>query len=89
MSDNIQAADEPTLIAYYCRECKKVVKGKSKNPKSKYTFLCPECGGVCSYGSAKSIINFHKIKESSENGQILLKMQQEKLEELENNAKLK
>jgi len=76
------AIDEPTLIAYYCRNCEKVVKGVSKGKNEKYSFLCPNCQGECFYGTARSLIHVLKIKEASENGQILLQMQREKLKEL-------
>ncbi|GEM_PF-4045800 len=71
--------DEPTLIAYYCRQCQKIVKGVSRGKKEKYSFSCPTCQGDCSYGTAKSLIHALKIKEHSENGQILLGFQQERL----------
>lgn len=71
---------DPALIVYYCKECKKVVKGASKGGKSKYSFDCPECGNQCSYGTAKAIISHFRIKEASDNGQMLLQMQKEKLE---------
>lgn len=70
--------DEPTLIAYFCRECEKVVKAKSQGGKKKYTFKCPDCDNQCVYGTARSIIHFMRIKEHSENGKILLDMQKEK-----------
>ncbi len=74
--------DEPTLIAYYCRPCEKVVKAASKGGKKKYSFSCPECKADCFYGTAKSLIHFLKIKEHSENGKILLQMQEEKLKKI-------
>lgn len=76
-----EVIDAPTLIAYYCRECQKVVKGISKGKKEKYSFVCPDGGHECFYGTARSLIHFLRIKENSENGQILLAMQQEKLAE--------
>lgn len=76
-----EVIDAPTLIAYYCRECQKIVKGVSKGKKDKYSFVCPEFGHECFYGTARSLIHFLRIKENSENGQILLAMQQEKLAE--------
>lgn len=81
MPKPVQAIDEPTLIAYYCRNCEKIVKGKPKSKNKRYTFLCPECSNECSYGSAKSMINFMRIKEGSENAEILLQMQQAKLDQ--------
>lgn len=75
--------DEPTLIAYFCKECQKVVSAKSKGGKKKYSFSCPECKKDCIYGTARSIIHYLRIKENSENGQILLQMQEEKLKKLE------
>ena len=80
--------DEPTLIAYFCRECNKIVKGKSKGNRKKYSFSCPECKRDCFYGTARALIHFLKIKEHTDNGQILLQMQQEKLGQLkEKNSK--
>lgn len=79
MKKSLEALDQPALIAYFCRDCNKVVKGKSKGAKQKYSFLCPECGRDVFYGTARSIIHYMRIKESSENGQILLQMQQAKL----------
>lgn len=76
------AIDEPTLIAYYCRNCDKVVKGVSKGKNEKYSFVCPDCQGGCFYGTARSLIHFLKIKENSENGQALIQMQKEKLMDL-------
>lgn len=75
--------DEPALIAYYCRTCQKIVKGQSKAKKERYSFACPNCESNCSYGTARSLIHFLKIKEHSENGQILIALQQEKLKEKE------
>jgi|CXWL01.1.fsa_nt_gi hypothetical protein len=77
-----EVIDAPTLIVYYCRECQKIVKGVSKGKKEKYSFVCPDGGHECFYGTARSLIHFLRIKENSENGQLLLKMQQEKLAEL-------
>lgn len=74
--------DEPTLIAYYCRPCERIVKANSKGGKKKYSFTCPECKSDCFYGSARSLIHFMRIKEHSENGKILLQMQQEKTEKI-------
>ena len=74
--------DEPTLIAYYCRQCEKIVKGMSKGKSQKYSFACPNCGADCSFGTARSMIHFLKLKEHSENGQILIQMQQQKLQDL-------
>lgn len=76
------AIDEPTLIAYFCKTCEKVVKGVSKGKNEKYAFTCPNCQNKCFYGTARSLIRFLKIKEASENGQILIQMQKEKLKEL-------
>jgi hypothetical protein len=74
--------DEPTLIAYYCRQCDKVVKGVSRGKNEKYSFTCPNCQSSCFYGTARSLIHALKIKEASENGQILIQMQKDKLKEL-------
>lgn len=71
--------DEPILIAYFCRECDKVVQARSKGGKKRYSFRCPDCEGDCFYGTARSLIHYLKIKEHSENGKILLQMQQERL----------
>jgi len=71
--------DEPTLIAYFCRGCQKVVKGKSKGGKKRYSFECPECGKDCLYGTARSVIHYFRIKEGDENAKTLQGMQQEKL----------
>jgi len=79
MKKSLESLDQPTLIAYFCRDCSKVVKGKSKGGKKKYSFLCPDCGKDVFYGTARAIIHYMRIKESSENGQILLQMQQAKL----------
>ncbi|MGE3279238.1 MAG: hypothetical protein AB7J40_05670 [Candidatus Altimarinota bacterium] len=76
------AIDEPTLVAYYCRNCDKVVKGVSKGKQQKYSFSCPDCQGDCFYGTARSLIHFLKIKENSENGQALVQMQKDKLKDL-------
>ncbi|MDP2691813.1 MAG: hypothetical protein Q8O95_05425 [bacterium] len=79
--------DEPILIAYFCRNCQKVVKGQSQGAKKKYSFSCPDCGNQCIYGTARAMIDFLRIKESSENGKILLSMQEEKVKGLtEKNA---
>ena len=74
--------DEPALIAYYCRQCNKVLKAQSKGGKKRYSFSCPECEGDCCYGTARSLIHYFRIKEHSENGKVLLQMQQEKLKAL-------
>lgn len=76
------AIDEPTLIAYYCRFCEKIVKGVSKGKNEKYSFACPTCQNRCFYGTARSLIHVLKIKENSENGQLLIEMQKEKLKDL-------
>ncbi|MDF2378988.1 MAG: hypothetical protein P1V18_02055 [Candidatus Gracilibacteria bacterium] len=81
MPKPLQAIEEPTLIAYYCRSCEKVVKGKPKSKAKRYSFHCPECDRQCSYGSAKSMIKFLRIKEGSENAEILLQMQKAKIEQ--------
>lgn len=77
-----QIIDEPTLIVYYCRECQKIVRGLSKGNKERYSFFCPLCHKLCIYATAKSLIHYFRIKEHSENGQILLQLQQERLKEL-------
>jgi hypothetical protein len=74
--------DEPILIAYYCRPCESIVKAISKGGKKKYSFSCPECKRDCSYGTVRSLIHFLKIKEHSDNGKILLQMQEEKLQKI-------
>lgn len=81
MKKPLKAPDEPSLIAYYCRQCEKVVKAIAKGKTHKYTFLCPTCSRECFYGTANSVINYMRIKEGSENAQILLQFQQEKLGE--------
>lgn len=74
--------DEPTMIAYYCRPCETIVKAASKGGKKKYSFSCPECKADCSFGTARSLIHFLKIKEHSDNGKILLQMQEEKIQKM-------
>lgn len=81
------AIDEPTLVAYFCKNCEKIVKGVSKGKQQKYSFSCPDCQGDCFYGTARSLIHFLKIKENSENGQALIQMQISKLKELEASPK--
>jgi hypothetical protein len=65
-----------TLILYYCKECKEIVEGKSSSSKKKYTFKCPTCKEICSYGSESGIISHFKIKESSENYQKIQKIKE-------------
>lgn len=84
-----QTLDEPALIAYYCRACEQITKAESKGGRKKYSFRCPECEGDCLYGTARSLIHYFKIKESSENGKILLQMQLDKLKALEEKAQKK
>ena len=57
--------DEPSLIAYYCRNCEAVVKAVSRGGKQKYSFKCPECSGDCFYGTARSVIHFLRIKKNT------------------------
>lgn len=74
--------DQPTLIAYYCKACEKIVKGLSKTKDKRYTFFCPNCDRELMYGTARSLIHYLRIKEHSENGQLLLQIQNEKLASL-------
>lgn len=78
--------DEPTLIAFYCRHCDKIVKAESKDKREKYSFACLMCHDYVMYGTARSLIRFLKIKEHTENGQMILKIQEEKIKNLNGQA---
>lgn len=76
--------DQPTLIAYFCKHCQHVVKGVSKGAGKRYSFSCPVCKSDVLYATARSLIHFFRIKEHSDNGKLLIEMQQEKLKQLGN-----
>lgn len=74
--------DHPTLIAYFCKPCQRVVKGVSRGGKERYSFSCPNCKEDVLYGTARSMIHYFRIKEHSDNGKLLIELQQEKLKQL-------
>lgn len=58
-----EALDGPAKIIYYCKDCKRIVDGKSRKGRKRYSFACSICGGRdVAYGTEKSIINFYHIK---------------------------
>lgn len=63
----IQIQAEGIAIVYFCRECQKVVQGKSMGRRKKYTFKCPVCENVCAYGTSRGIVNFFRVRENDEN----------------------
>ena len=73
--------DQPTLIAYFCKQCQKVVKGISKGGSKRYSFSCPECKDNVLYATARSLIHYFRIKEHSDNGKLLIELQLEKLKQ--------
>lgn len=81
MKIDISKVDQATLIAYYCRHCEKIVKGVSKGKEKRYSFICPNCQNDVIYGTARSLIRALRIKEHSENGQLLVELQKEKSQE--------
>lgn len=55
--------DAPAKIIYYCKDCKRIVDGKSRKGKKKYSFACSLCGSKdVAYGTEKSILSFYHIK---------------------------
>ena len=60
---------EPTTpinqpIIFYCKDCKKIVKCKKKNPKKKYKIQCDVCNKRnIDYGKEKNIIKYYRRKK--------------------------
>ncbi len=81
MSQEISTA-QPTMIVYYCKKLDKIIPNPEVKKGSKYSFIDPESGLDCVYGSARSIINHFRIKEHTENGIAILEIQKQKIEKL-------
>ncbi len=81
MTQEISTAS-PTLIVYYCKAVDKIIENPEVKKGTKYSFIDPESGNDCVYGSARSIINHFRIKEHSDNGKALLEIQKKKIEKL-------
>ncbi len=55
----------PAKIVYFCKDCKRIVEGKTRRGKKRYSFSCPLCNGhEVAYGTEKSIINYFRIKQA-------------------------
>ena len=51
---------ENSPVAFYCSDCKKLVKGERQGKTLK--FVCGECGGKrVSYGTENSLKNYFKL----------------------------
>lgn len=68
----IQGEGQPADIAFYCRQCKKMIEKPERVAKT-LRFKCPECGTErVSFGGRDSIQNYYRLKEERKEAKSLL-----------------
>ncbi len=60
----------PAEIAYYCRECKKVIEKPERIPQT-LRFKCRECGGErVAFGTQNSVQSYFRLKGGVQRGEM-------------------